>query len=82
MALKKDTSLLVTDFTDALQQELINRNKEDAPTLTLETAFSDKHLSAICSELGMQESQKNEPLRMQINKITHIELAEMNEEFF
>lgn len=80
--IKKDTSLLVSDFTDNLQQQLINRKKEDAPTLTLETAFSDKHLAAICSELGMQESQKNEQLRMQINKITHITLAEMNEAFF
>ncbi len=79
---KKDTSLLVTDFTDTLQQQLIGSNQQNAPTLTLEAAFSEKHLAAICSELGMQESQKNQPLRMQINKITHITLAPLNEEFF
>jgi len=79
---KKDTSLLVTDFTETLQQQLIGSNQEHAPTLTLEAAFSEKHLAAICSELGMQESQKNQPLRMQINKITHITLAPLNEEFF
>ena len=79
---KKDTSLLVTDFTDTLQQQLIGSNQQNAPTLTLEAAFSEKHLAAICSELGMQESQKNQPLRMQINKITHITLAPLQEEFF
>jgi trigger factor len=80
--IKKDTSLLVTDFTDTLQQQLLGSNQESAPTLTLEAAFSVKHLGAICSELGMQESQKNQPLRMQINKITHITLAPLDEEFF
>jgi trigger factor len=79
---KKDTSLLVTDFTDTLQRQLLGSNQESAPTLTLEAAFSVKHLGAICSELGMQESQKNQPLRMQINKITHITLAPLDEEFF
>ena len=79
---KKDTSLLVTDFTDTLQQQLMGSNLENAPTLTLEAAFSEKHLGAICSELGLQESQKNQPLRMQINKITHITLAPLQEEFF
>ena len=79
---KKDTSLLVTDFTDTLQQQLIGSNQQNAPMLTLEAAFSEKHLGAICSELGMQESQKNQPLHMQINKITHITLAPLDEEFF
>jgi len=79
---KKDTSLLVTDFTDTLQQQLMGAKKEDAPTLTLANAFSEKHLAAICSELGMQETQKDQPLQMQINKITHITLAPLQEEFF
>jgi trigger factor len=79
---KKDTSLLVTDFTDTLQQQLIGSKKEDAPIFTLANAFSEKHLAAICSELGMQESQKDQPLQMQINKITHIALALLQEEFF
>jgi trigger factor len=80
--IQKDTSLLVSDFEEATQTALMGKKKEETLDITLQQAFTAEVLKAVLSELGMQENQKELPLRLTINKITQIIPAELNEDLY
>ncbi|MFN5363232.1 MAG: trigger factor [Bacteroidota bacterium] len=80
--LQKETSLLVSDFSDATQSQLMGKKKEETLAITLASAFAEKECKAVMSELGLQDAQKELSLRMTIKKITQINPAPLNEELF
>ena len=80
--LQKETSLLVSDFSDATQSQLMGKKKEETLAITLASAFAEKECKAVMSELGLQDGEKELPLRMTIKKITQINPAPLNEELF
>lgn len=78
----KDTSLLVSDFNSATQSQWMGKKKDESLDITPSSAFDEAGCKAILSELGMQEGQRELPLRVTIKKITQIIPAELNEELY
>lgn len=79
---QKETSLLVSDFSDASQSQLMGKKKDETLSITLASSFAEEECKAVMSELGLQEGQKELPLLMTIKKITQIIPATLNEELF
>ncbi len=78
----KYTSLLVSDFNSATQSQWMGKKKDESLDITPSSAFDEAGCKAILSELGMQEGQRELPLRVTIKKITQIIPAELNEELY
>lgn len=78
----KDTSLLVSDFNSATQSQWMGKKKDESLDITPSSAFDEAGCKAILSELGMQEGQRELPLRVTTKKITQIIPAELNEELY
>jgi trigger factor len=78
----KDTSLLVSDFNSATQSQWMGKKKDESLDITPSSAFDEAACKAVLSELGMQEGQKELPLRVTIKKITQIIPVELNEELY
>ena len=82
---KKDNSLLVKYFKEDFRSNLMGRNINDYVIAQLDTAFAEKELDFILSDLGLD---KNDPaslqkhFKIQVTKIGLLEKKELNEEFF
>jgi trigger factor len=83
--IKKDNSLLVKYFTEALRKDLMGKSKHDFIIIKLKTAFDDKEREWIMGDLGLEkddETSADKNFKIQITKIGLLEKRELNEEFF
>jgi trigger factor len=83
--IKKDNSLLVKYFTEALRKDLMGKSKNDFIIIKLKTAFDDKEREWIMGDLGLEkddETSADKNFKIQITKIGLLEKRELNEEFF
>jgi trigger factor len=81
--IKKDNSLLVKYFTEAIRPKLIGLKKDDTITINLTEAFDDKERETIAADLGLNgEEAASKSFKLNITKVGLVEKAELNEEFF
>ncbi len=83
--IKKDNSLLLSYFAEAVQKELNGKKAGDSFNIVLADAFEDKELEFIASDLGLNkdnESDKKKAFKLDITKVSELEKRELNEEFF
>jgi trigger factor len=81
--IKKDNSLLVKYFTEAIRRDLMGKGKNDFIVIQLKTAFEDKEREWVISDLGLdEETGANKNFKLQITKIGLLEKRELNEDFF
>ncbi len=83
--IKKDNSLLLSYFSEKVQEELKAKKVGDNITVVLADAFADKELEFIASDLGLDkdnEEDKKKTFRLSLTKISELEKRELNEEFF
>ncbi|WP_346237859.1 trigger factor [Niabella insulamsoli] len=83
--LRKENSLLLSYFKDAVQKELNGKKVGDHIDIVLADAFEDKELEFIASDLGLNKDEDadiKKQFRLNISKISELEKKELNEEFF
>ncbi|MCH5596609.1 trigger factor [Niabella ginsengisoli] len=83
--LKKENSLLLSYFTEAIQKELNGKKVGDSINIVLADAFEDKELEFIAADLGLnkdEEADKKKAFKLNISKISELEKKELNEELF
>ncbi len=81
----KNNSLLVSCFTEKVQQALNAKKSGDHIQITLSEAFEDKELGFIISDLGLNkdnEADKNKTFRVEITKVSELQKRELDEAFF
>ena len=82
---KKDNSVLVKYFKESFRGNLLGKTLNDYVVTQLDSAFDEKELEFILSDLGLD---KNDPassqkhFKIQITKIGLLEKRELNEELF
>jgi trigger factor len=81
---KKDNSLLVKYFADGIRKNWMGKKAGDSQTTILNTAFDEKELEWIISDLGLKEvaGAEDKSFKIEITKIGLLEKRELNEEFF
>ncbi|MBI2730936.1 MAG: trigger factor [Sphingobacteriales bacterium] len=79
-----ENSLLVKYFTKKYQEELQGKKKDDVVNLQLNTAFDDKELDWVLSDLKIKDTEgaADKFFNMTITKVGLVEKRELNEEFF
>lgn len=83
--IKKETSLLVKYFTDAVQAELKGKKVNESIVIELGKSFDEQRLAWVSKDLGIEAGDKEaakKHFNLTITKITLIEKRELNEEFF
>ena len=83
--IKKDNSLLVKYFAEAIRKDLMGKSKNDFIIIKLKTAFDDKEREWIMSDLGLNkddETAADKNFKVHITKIGLLEKRELNEDFF
>lgn len=81
----KDNSLLVKYFAENFRKKFIGKKKDDSVVLQLKTAFDEKELDFILSDLGLSKDDKEASekyFKLTITKVGFVEKAELNEELF
>jgi trigger factor len=78
----KDSSMLVSYFSEAVRPQLIGLKKEDSLTIKLDEAFTGEQKEWILNELGLTEDGAGKSFKVIISKITFTETRELNQEFF
>ncbi|WP_114793032.1 trigger factor [Niabella yanshanensis] len=82
---KKDNSLLLSYFAESIQKELNGKKAGDSITVVLGSAFEDKELEFIASDLGLSkdnEADRNKTFKLDITKVSELEKRALDEEFF
>ena len=83
--IKKDNSLLVKYFAEAIRKDLMGKSKNDFIIIKLRNAFDDKEREWVMGDLGLEkddETSADKNFKIQITKIGLLEKRELNEEFF
>ncbi|RBL93992.1 trigger factor [Chitinophaga flava] len=83
--IKKETSLLVKYFTEAVQAELKGKKVNESIVIELGKSFDEQRLAWVSKDLGIEAGDKEaakKHFNLTITKITLIEKRELNEEFF
>ena len=81
----KDNSLLVKYFAEGFRKNFTGKKKDDTVVLQLKSAFEEKELDFILTDLGLSKEDKTAAdkfFKLTITKVGHVEKAELNEEFF
>jgi trigger factor len=83
--INKPNSVLVKYFAPSFRKNLLGKKKDDVIDVHLATAFEDKELEVILSDLGLDKNiagiaDKN--FKLTITKVGLVEKAALNEEFF
>jgi trigger factor len=83
-ALKKENSLLVKYFSEAIRPRLMGLKKDDSLTLQLNEAFAEKERNWIIGDLGLKDDPAagEKYFRLTLTKVGLVEKRELNEEFF
>lgn len=81
-ALKKDNSLLVKYFSEAVRPKLQGLKKDDTLVINLQEAFEEKERNWVLSDLGLQAADADQYFKLTITKVGLIEKRDLNEEFF
>jgi trigger factor len=83
-ALKKDNSLLVKYFSEAIRPKLMGLKKEDTLTIQLNEAFDEKERNWIIGDLGLKDDPAagEKHFHLTVTKVGLVEKRELNEEFF
>jgi trigger factor len=79
--IRKDNSVLVKYFTEAIRPSLMGKKNDDTISIKLDEAFSGKELEWILQDLGI-DSATNRYFKLLITKVGLVEKRELNEEFF
>jgi trigger factor len=79
--IRKDNSVLVKYFSEAIRPSLIGKKKDEAIEIKLDEAFSGKELEWILQDLGI-DSATNRHFKLLITKVGLVEKRDLNEEFF
>lgn len=83
--INKPNSVLVKYFAPSFKQNLIGKKKDDVVDVHLATAFEDKELDIILSDLGIDKNvagAADKHFKLTITKIGLVEKAALNEELF
>ncbi len=81
--IKKDNSVLVKYFSEAVRPKLIGLKKDDSLVINLAEAFDEKERATIAADLGVAvEDAASKNFKLEVTKVGHVEKAELNEEFF
>jgi len=83
--IKKDNSLLVKYFSEAIRKDLIGKAKNDFILVNLITAFDDREREWVIGDLGLNkddESSANKSFKLLITKIGLLEKRELKEDLF
>ena len=83
--IKKDNSLLVKYFAEAIRKDLMAKSKNDFIIIRLKSAFDDKEREWVLGDLGLDkddETSADKSFKIQITKIGLLEKRELNDEFF
>ena len=83
--IKKDNSLLVKYFAEAIRKDLIGKSKNDFIIIKLNRAFEDKEREWVMGDLGLDkddETSADKNFKVLITKIGLLEKKELNEEFY
>ncbi len=83
--IKKDNSLLVKYFAEAVSKDLIGKTAEHRFTIQLNSGFADTEREWILSDLGLNKDDAEAELKyftISITKLALLEKKELNEEFF
>jgi len=81
--IKKDNSVLIKYFSEAVRPKLIGLKKDDSIIINLGEAFNEKERATIAADLGVAvEDAATKSFKLEITKVGHVEKAELNEDFF
>ncbi len=81
--IRKDNSVLVKYFSEAVRPKLMGLKKEDSLVISLDEAFDDKERGTIAADLGLNAAEaSSKSFKLVITKVGLVEKAELNEEFF
>ncbi len=81
--IKKDNSVLVKYFSEAVRPKLIGLKKDDSLVINLGEAFNEKERATIAADLGVAvEDAASKSFKLEVTKVGHVEKAELNEDFF
>jgi trigger factor len=82
--IKKDNSVLVKYFAESCRNEWMGKKKDDFVVMQLKTAFEEKELEWIISDLGLKDdlNAAEKYFKIVITKVGLLEKRELNEEFF
>lgn len=83
--IKKDNSLLVKYFTEAVRKNLIGKTKNDFIIVKLKDAFEDKEREWVINDLGLNKDDAaaaEKTFKILITKIGLLEKRELKEDFF
>jgi trigger factor len=83
--IRKDNSLLVKYFAEAMRKDLIGKLRNDYILVKLNSAFEDKEREWVISDLGLNkedENAANKPFKLLLTKIGLLEKRELKEDFF
>lgn len=84
-AIKKDNSILVKYFAEAVRSKWMGKKAGDAEVMQLKTAFDEKEREWIIGDLGLNKedaASAEKYFKITITKIGLLEKRELNEEFF
>jgi trigger factor len=84
-AIKKDNSILVKYFAEAVRSKWIGKKTGDSEVMQLKTAFDEKEREWIIGDLGLNKedaASAEKYFKIIITKIGLLEKRELNEEFF
>ena len=81
--IRKDNSLLVKYFSEAVRPKLMGLKKDDTLIINLNEAFEDKERETIAADLGLNAADAgSKSFKLVVTKVGLVEKAELNEEFF
>ena len=82
--IKKDNSLLVKYFSEAVRPKLIGLKKGDSIVSSLKEAFDEKERSWLTEDLGLHDDESNgsRKFKFTITKVGLIEKRDLDEAFF
>ena len=81
----KDNSLLVKYFSERFRSNFHGKKKDDTVLIQLKTAFDEKELDFILTDLGLTKDNKEDAdkyFKLTISKVGFVEKAELDETFF
>ncbi len=79
--IRKDNSLLVKYFSEAIRPSLMGKKKDDTIQISLEDAFEAREREWVLNDLGL-DAPSGKHFKLQITKVGMVEPREMDEEFF
>jgi trigger factor len=83
--IRKDNSLLVKYFAEAMRKDLIGKVRNDYILIQLNTAFEEREREWVISDLGLNkddQSAANKHFKLLLTKIGLLEKRELKEDFF